>query len=301
MKTKYNAILGGLLATTSALAATTPTSVQTVAPSAWDKVVATYIIQFNGGPLTNPFPDYLVDEYGQTTDTQINSIHSVGVGYKIAPAITVGATGNFVLQGDEQGRPDFTSLDPYLKATHAKLITAENLNVFADLRFYLPVTVPSQKADLFTGIRSTQILNYDIPDTKFSVGTVTFVRWNVYGNLAPVPTPAVPESAPGEGDGQKAVAGAFDMEGYLGPNINYQITPAVGVNLLYEMDGRHRLSNDLDVWESGGTDLSPSVSWDITPRFNFNPYLTVNTGGKVALESTTVGFYFTSKLLPLSL
>ena len=48
---------------------------------------------------------------------------------------------------------------------------------------------------------------------------------------------------------------------------------------------------------SDGTDLQPGLSWDITPNLNFNPFLDLKTGGNVNLDSTSMVFTLSWKLI----
>ena len=81
----------------------------------------------------------------------------------------------------------------------------------------------------------------------------------------------------------------YDLELYLGPNVNYQISPTLLVTLLYEMRGSHTFGDKFGKLNSGGTDLQPGLTWDVTPHLMLNPYLNLLTGGKVNLSTTTFG------------
>lgn len=86
---------------------------------------------------------------------------------------------------------------------------------------------------------------------------------------------------------------------YLGPSINYQILPNLGVSVVYEMGAQTERQDSMLNFYNGGagaTDLEPSLSWDVTPTFNLSPYLDIKTGQRIALDTTSYNLLLTWKL-----
>lgn len=269
-------LAGSALAATSSTATTSGTTsaeASEAAPKLIDKLSIAYAGQYVGPSIGNPSA-YITDEYGLTTDTKqvIDSV--LATGYKLNDRMSAGLNINFVYT-PVMGQ-DLRLKDPTLKLSMKKLIDRGNLSLNGDFRIYPGVTASSRNKSMLAGVRTTQSLNYTVPNSKFSVGAAGIIRWNIYGASA--------------SSGQ-------DISTYLGPNVNYQISPTVAANLLYEMGGGHSLGESITNWSADGTDLQAGVSWDITKAINLNPYLQLTPGGKVNLDSTSFGAYITAKLL----
>jgi hypothetical protein len=84
-----------------------------------------------------------------------------------------------------------------------------------------------------------------------------------------------------------------DAEFYLAPEVDIRTAPKWAFTLLYEMGASHQFGDKASYYTNDGTDLEPGVEWDPTSDMVINPYLIVQTGGKVNFSSTALGMFFT--------
>jgi len=195
------------------------------------------------------------------------------LGYDLSPDYTVAATGYWLYQPVMKQELDL--MDPFVRISANQLIHGEGFNHYADFRVHIPVSATSRATDLLASFQTWNVTTYEIPSTRLTLGAYTSVWFNYFGKQ-----------------------GAGDMlELYFAPNLNYQMSRTVAATLVYEMGASHPFGDTTTHVYNDGTDLQPGVSWDITPRLNFNPYLTLYTGNKVTLDSTAMGMMLWWKLL----
>lgn len=187
------------------------------------------------------------------------------LGYSMSDTLMVSASAYWTwipVQGQ-----NFAMRDPYLRIANTSLISSGNFNLYADARVHLPVTTISRQNDMLMGFQAFQISSYQVGTSRLSVGAYTSARMNVFGSSGYGP----------------------DLELYLGPNLTYQVSPKVGLTLLYEMGMSHMYGDAPFQFVNDGTDLEPGVNWEITPNLAVNPYLHLTTGEKVTLKTTSFG------------
>lgn len=157
--------------------------------------------------------------------------------------------------------------DPFVRFADNSIFQVGNLNLYGDVRVHLPVSAISRANHLFGGIQTVSALTFEIPDTRLTAALYGSARTNFYGK---------------NGFGN-------DIEVYLSPNLTYQLSPKVALTLMYEMQASHTFGGKAFSFNNDGTDLQPGVSWDITPTLNVNPYLNITTGGRIGLDTTSIG------------
>jgi hypothetical protein len=189
----------------------------------------------------------------------------IGVGYNITNDIAITGTGYWIWQ--PIGKQQVELLDPFVRISHNSLVHQGNFNLYSDFQIHPGVSALSRQNDVLFGLQSVQVATYALENSRITLGTYASSRFNGYGK---------------KGYGN-------NWEFYLGPNVSYQLLPELTFTLLYEMRGSHSVGRRLMSFNNEGTDLEPGLSWDVTPRLNVNPYLTIQTGGKVNLSSTAIG------------
>jgi len=167
-------------------------------------------------------------------------------------------------------------MDPYVRVGLDHILQNDYLNYYVDLRVHFPVTRESRDQDMLAAFQMFQILTL-VPGSNSSLSLDLFgsARTNFFG---------------------KQGSGA-DLELYLAPQLNYQMTSTVALTVLYEMGASHWFGEKPFVFHSDGTDLEPGLSWDVTPKFNLHPYLNIFPSGKVSWDSTSVGLMMNWKML----
>jgi hypothetical protein len=175
----------------------------------------------------------------------------------------------------------FLLTDPYLKVGKTNLIKYKTFSLTGELRAYAPISKPSHNSDRLTRFRSFSIANYDIPGTKFSLLSYNDISYYVFGSNG--------------SSVAKNVALAVQ------PTLNYQALPTLGVYIGYEMDAAHYRNKGVDDWNGSGAGYGTyfylGTSWDVTPKFNFSPYLQLRPGGAVNADSTELAAYLSYKFL----
>ncbi len=264
--------------------ATSTTTAQNVAPRLVDKISMSYLGVFYG-PAINHLSSYQpLSEGGDDLDSPQMLESLLNTGYKLNDKVTAGVGVAFwyrPIMGDEfrtshQTEGAFVMKDPFLKVSHSKVLSRGNLNIAGDLRAYVPATEPSRKANLITGLRSTQATNYQIPDSRWSFGADSMIRANIFGS--------------------NASATAKDLVLYFGPHVDFQINPKLSTTLLYEVNGFHKKGESLLSINNGGTDIASGLNWDVSPRVSISPFLNMYPTS-LRLSSTSLNVVLTAKLL----
>jgi hypothetical protein len=251
----------------------------------------TFFSEYYGPSVGSPSAN-LVDDTGTSNGYHQYFDSSMIVAYKINGSTwTVGGAYNFAyipVTGQ-----DLTTEDPYLKVGNRELIKNGHFTMGADLRFYPGLSHYSQAADQTGYFRSVQVMNYDIPNTKFSISNLSWVRYYFFNNRA---------QAMAFGLAGASAAAPYETANFQVstiPGINYQATPKLGFTLQYEMDTYQLLGNPVSNWTSPNqsTGLYAMVSWDMNRHINLNPFVEMQTGGRITIDSTVLGAYITAKLL----
>ena len=294
---KYNnqaKISLGLLAVTASLVSavalaetTTTTSIPTPSSSgtsttslksetALDHIGVTYFGIFSGPSVGTP-NRFQPDSQGAldpTSPQQLESFLTTGYKWDNGNKL-VGAVADFIYT--PFNGQDLMMKDPAFKIGDKKLWTLGGVTDNADLRIFAPTSAAAVKGKEITAFQTLHIVSYDVPHSRLSLGTYFVAKLSLYQD---------------GGSGK-----AFQL--YLGPNASYQLSKTVQATLLYEVNAKHMYGSNVGFWDMSrdGTDLEPGINWDITPNFSINPFLNINSGGKVSMDSTWAGFYASGKFL----
>jgi hypothetical protein len=291
---KKSVILGGI--TTLALAmslsagAATPsssTSVGKVEPKLIDKITASYLNVLYGPAIMSPregmgrfragyLPD--TDSGANNTDSRVFTKNYLSLGYKLSDTLTVGPVAYWAWY--PVGAQDYQIRDPYIKLGNSKFLSRGNLKMTADLRLAAPVAQNSRNNGMITYLMSKQITSYSIPSTRLTAGLTTYALARFHGT------------------GTKGVANEKrnDIEAYAGPSLDYQVASNLTAGVLYEVSAAHTVGQGFN-FNNDGTNLEPNLNWDVTPNVNFNPWLDIAVGKRIAGDTTTFGAALTLKIL----
>jgi len=272
-----SAALSAAALAAAAPAATTSTAQKT---SLLDKIQVNFAGTYYGPGLSNisaasPDATSLSGNGVQNLDSTLMA------GYKLTDNIVAGPVLAFKLMpmGKEGvGDAGVGLKDPFLRAIHGKVYSKGNLNLSMDLRAYLPVTAGSQKATKQFGIRSSQNLSYEIPNTRLTLISSTFVRAWLYGS-------------------QMLDGSNSDLEIVFSPNLNYQFSPKVAATLWVDLlQLTHTMGDPTANLANSAIDIQPGVNWDVTQNFSLQPYLNFYPG-VLDFEHSSVGLNISARLL----
>jgi len=247
----------------------------TVAPSLLDHFTSSYVGIYTGGSLSKPGQSFSPDTDGNPDPTMPQQMENLlGVFYKLSPTAKVGAQAHFFYSPVDN--KNITMMDPLLQINDSALIVSGNFKLGGYTRAYLPATAESTDKGRILQMRFFLNPNYDVPGTRISLGAYSYAQ---------------PAAFKSSGTGTTFL-------GYLGPYVNYQLTPTVAISALYEMAASHKKNKDgFTDLDNAGTDFEPGVSWDITPNLTLNPYLNIYTGNRITSDNTSINLLIIGKLL----
>lgn len=220
--------------------------------------------------------------------------NAISLGYQATDDLKVGAIPRFEYR--MAGTPaaamgtmkatsgsDLKTLNPRLFVERANVINKNNVNLKLGANAELPMDAEWTTKNLLVAPSVNFALNYDVPNTRFSLGIGGYFRAFFYG--------ADVRNASGNLVGR-------DMRAYVNPSVSYKLSKKVSLTSGYEMDANHvRAKGSLTDWDNLGTDLQTGVAWDVTERFSINPYIQVYTGGKISADTSAIGMYLSGNFL----
>ena len=250
-------------------------STASVASSISKKLTMGYVGLYTGGPLSGLGDSYSPDANGQpdpTTPQQMENF--LGVFYKLSDTVKFGPQAHFFYS--PVAHRNITMKDPLLQISNSAIVSSGGFKLAGYARAYLPATAESIDSGRVMQVRFMLNPSYDVPKTRLSVGAYAYAQPAFYNSTGKGTT----------------------FTGYLGPSLNYQVTPKLAITALYEMAATHKKGQDGTLsFNNAGTDFEPGLNYDITPNLSINPYLNIYTGNKVSMESTSMNLLIVGKLL----
>lgn len=240
-----------------------------------DRLGVSYTGIYEGTSILAPLETHQPSATDKVGGAPIDIRNLLGVSYRHSPSLTVSATAFVMLLADlEKGGVTSQVRDPYVTVTMPNVINTSVFSYTTGVRYFAPVSTPSVDAGSLGTLRSSHVLSLQVPNSRFSLSWSNFAQVRLLNTSA---------------------TGASELLVYTAPNLMYQVSPSVSVNVLYE--ALASMDRNTRGFISGGTDLEPGVSWDITPRINLNPYLDIKTSGDMRLETTSINAALSVRLL----
>jgi hypothetical protein len=223
---------------------------------------------FYGPSISNPSSYQPASDGTPDRDRPIFTKNFLSAGYSFNESVAL--TGMAYWQYRPVLGQQFTMMDPSVRISHSSIVsTSWGLNLYGDARAHFGVTDASRQADMIGAFENFNYLTWEVNHSRFLAALRVKERYNIYGR---------------HGVGS-------DVEFYLAPEAQYRLSSKVALTLLYEMGASHNYGDQVSYFTNDGTDLEPGVSWDVLPSLNLNPYLNINTGGKITAASTSVGMF----------
>ncbi len=232
---------------------------------------------YDGGQLSNP----LNAQSPTGTDAMGGAQrlrNVVYIGYRATDELSFGPRIEFhykLTQGQSMSLQDFA-----VKAEKSNLIKTSNFNLWADLRAYLPTTDASKAFGIVTGIRSTQIASYNLPGTRWSLSTMSYLWANTFNTHSVV-------------DGEYR----GNLEYYIAPSIQYQLNSKLAFVWTYEMGGKNKLGESIAYMIPDVSDLQTGISYDFSGNFNLSPFVEIYPSQNITINNAKLGMYITAKLI----
>ncbi len=249
-------VLACLLSSASLFAAEAIKQTETVnVPVEYQKIYFSYFGMYQGPSLSNPGGRGAIDSSSLTYENgEQNLQNQFKLDYFLSPNVFVGAVLNF--QINPLGGTPIHMLDSGVRIGHQRIIHTDSLNLMADFRVTGPLKPENRRRNELVDFQSLQVLNYNIPKTKFSLGVVGFHTLQLYGSNLPI----LPSNDLGA---------AKDWNLYLGPYASYHLSNSFAAIVAYDVHPYHRVGANWDTWVSDPSDIAPGISWDITGDINF--------------------------------
>jgi hypothetical protein len=158
--------------------------------------------------------------------------------------------------------------DPYVRLAKPQVLSPESpVQAYVDFRWHPGVSGFSRDRDQLFGLQLFSMVSYQSPVSELSLGVLGSARKNFFG-----PEP--------EGS---------SWEFYLAPQIRWSFSDRLSLQLLYELSALVDAQDPTSTVVSDGTDLEPSLLWQVSKNLTLNPFLTVYVGEGFRPENTAIG------------
>lgn len=249
--------------------ATHVSAAQAVAPaqdSVMSRLSSNYIGTYHGPAISN-FNRFAPDE-DKGIDTTMGGAqymeNSLRIGYKLNDDLALG--GAFEGMWSVAGSQDFLVTDPFIRISDSNIWKKGDFALSGDFRYYAPINQTSRARD--------QIGQFRLNTTEaFTMG-----RWNFGGYTTLRRYAYATEGQVEIVNGKEVGVNRRTWRSYVGPFVNYQVTPKLALTGLYEAGGIQMEGDSLLHWNREFTDLEVGFNYDITSRISVNPYLNIFTG-----------------------
>lgn len=226
-----------------------------------------YFATVHGTAFNNLDSPYTLDHNGNNTKSSFNTVNfdsEITTAYMITDDIGIGPDVPFVFvpvlgEGIILG-------DVGIKAIDKHFINSNGFHMSANLYLQAPTNTADKARGLFMGVKSTPGIRYDIPSSRFAVGSWNEIKW------------------------YSGVSSGKTFKLYALPYLNYQVSPSLSLNLGYEMETDH-MNGSPGFFNFTGyeNDLQPGVVWFVTSKIMVNPYVQVFTGNTINTGTTGLG------------
>ncbi len=267
-------------------------------PSALSKVILNINNSYYGSQLSEPFKMAQPDPTTGNNAANARLESQVVLGYRVAPGHSVSAHAGFLtLAGttiDGEKSPNVTAkpMASYVRYANGAIIKKGAFLLNGDVRFYPAVTDDLKcggaglncRRDVATGkyknkrhvIRSGHNISYDFsPKVNFTASNI--VRFRVR-----------------EREFQNGREAVF-YESFLA--LNYNVSDSLQLTMGYDMTAANDYGTSLFKFVRQGTYLEPSLSYNITPKLVFNPWVDIYTGNKISMNTAQWGFNLLASIL----
>ncbi|MBX9767484.1 MAG: hypothetical protein K2X47_09460 [Bdellovibrionales bacterium] len=194
--------------------------------------------------------------------------HELGVGYRISESFL---TSMVMPWNMSQGLP-FELQDPFLKLSHANLLSSDFLILASELRFAVPLSTPSREKEVLTSVVLDQVLRWSMPSTKLTLAVRGMMHTDFHYLSSKNSLP----------------------QGHLAPALSYQLLAPLAFTLAVEWTTEPALVRRL-VTHGGhnqGTTVQPGFCWNMTAEVNVTPYLILETERNLTSDSAILGLIF---------
>ena len=252
---------------------TTSANISDTAAKAPSKLEMTYFGIYVGPSVTNTGESAQVNpSTGQLDPAGWPQVleNQIKLNYKFTDNIFIGPVLNFYFFPGQTSNSIMQ--DSGIRLGSKSLYKNGGFKLAGDVRALAPVTPGDHRknaAFLYEGILNA---TYAIPESKWTVGLLSFNKLHTYNNNA---------------------VGHLDAELYAAPNVNWQFSQKLAATMYVEFYPQHTIGE-----EGWGLyqpfDINPGINWDITDNFSLNPGLVFYPTSTLA--STSAIMYISDKI-----
>ncbi len=246
-------------------------------PDVLNNLYADYFGTYHGPVLDNMSSPYTVNNKGQTNakfKKAMNFDSELTTAYIVDQDHMIGIGPDFPFLASPVLGQGLTEGDFGIKAFDKKTVDIGGLRIATNLYIQAPTSQYSQSLNMKYAIKTTPYIWYHFRGSRFMIGAWT------------------------EAKTYQGVTADKTFKLYAAPYVNYQLTPRLSANLLYEMEAHHNVGapTALD-FTSYETDFQPGLVWNVTNTILVNPFVQIFTGNKVTYDTTAVGAVISARLL----
>jgi hypothetical protein len=242
--------------------------------SIMDRLFLDYFTYYHGPSLSDLKSANSIDNKGRPSAFALSGLDSdVNLAYIVDKerGIGIGPDVPFVAQPTHGGQ--FALGDAGLKIFWKKIVATENFRFSSALYLQGDTSDSSRARGMDFGIKLTPYLYYDVPDSRFRLGSWLEFKW--YGDVKVDKI----------------------LKAWASPYVSYRLHERFLLNMNYEMEAHHNVDNDPMQFISYQTDLQPGFIWWVTKHTMINPYVQIFTNVPIATYSSGLGFVLYSALM----
>jgi hypothetical protein len=253
------------------------------ATEAYDRYALTYFGIYTGPPVAHPTRGGTIDTSSLEYDGNQpqNLSNQIKFDFFLSPAIFVGPVLNFQL--NPMAGQAFSMLDSGFRVGTNQLFHSGPWTLSGDFRVTFGMRPQYRDQDEILDLQSLQILTYDVPHSKLTLGVMGFHYYQIYGNGIATRDPQDPRDP-------------RDLNLYFAPNLKYQFSLPVAAVASYDFYFYHLTGASWGSWGQDPSDLAMGVSWDITPNINVTPEVLIYPG-KLGFDTMSSLVYLSASFL----
>ena len=163
-----------------------------------------------------------------------------------------------------------------IKLRNGHLLQVDQLNVAADVRYFIPVSEFTRSLNTLGSLRFNTFTKYQFKDSRWSLATAAWAQFTGYSVVSE--------------------ATRSDVRLQLAPQAYFQAMPTLEFYTIYYINSFHNVGDSF-AFNHGGTALEPGLNLNITKWLTFNPFLNIFPEARINADTTTYGLAVTITLL----
>ena len=246
-------LLGCLTVSSAILAEPAGTTTESI--SVFQKVKARYWTKYNGSPVADIGSRYTTSSFGETGKQAQSGDNLLTLGYQMNSTFRPGVGLPFQFQPISHN--PLWLKPPYVGLTDFTILETGPFSVHGDARLYLPIGDMASFQEIKTGLRTSQLALYRVPNSNWLLGSSSYVRSYRYAEFQP------------------GVHGEYrsDFEIYFSPFASYRMTDKLAAMVWVDLLQLSHKFGTTEPLVNLPVDIQPGIVWTVAEGVSVNPYL----------------------------